>query len=165
MGTAEMNLFIVDTDYRMSNDLKQYLSNRFGKYLNISKFQTGESCLKQINNETKLVILGFYLKGKDGNAILKSIKEINPDTEVIIHTSSEDVGTAIESYRNGALDYVLKGQGDKKHIGNIVLQILTYPIRIMVREFGISKFLAIFLLTFFTMALIVVFVLKAFVFV
>jgi two-component system, NtrC family, response regulator AtoC len=160
MNTQEMNLFIVDGDHQMVNKLKQYLDKRFGRDLNISTFDNGESCLEKIDVDTKLVILSYFLKGKNGNDILKSIKDINPATEVIMHTSSHDVGIAIESFRGGARDFVIKGVKSKSKITFIVHQVITYPIRMMVREFGINKFLAMFLLTFTSMALAVYVILK-----
>ncbi|MDP1743951.1 MAG: hypothetical protein Q8L90_00125, partial [Bacteroidota bacterium] len=76
-------------------------------------------------------------------------------TEVIMLSNNEDIGLAIETFRAGAKDYVIKGQGSWKKITSLVNLIITEPIRIMVREFGVSKFTAIFLMTFITMGLAV----------
>ena len=90
-----------------------------------------------------------------GTDVLKSIKKINPKTEVIMLSCNEDMGVAIDSFRKGATDYVVKGDKAWKKITHIVRDIITYPIRILVQEFKVSKFVAIFLLTFITMGIIV----------
>lgn len=155
MKTQGLNLFIVDDNSLVLSALRNYLDNRFGKDLNITTFLSGENALKKIDKDTDIVILDYHLKNENGNEVLKSIKRINSKTEVIMLTSNEEVGVAIESFRIGASDYVIKGKSALKSISLLVNDIITYPIRIMVREFGISKFLAIFLLTFISVGIVV----------
>jgi DNA-binding NtrC family response regulator len=155
MQTQGLNLFIVDDNTSMVTALKQYLINRFGISVQISTFSDGESCLEKVDEKTHIVILDHFMQGKNGVEILKSIKTINPKTEVIMLSSNEDMAVAIESFRAGATDYVVKGPSSWKKITKLVNHIITAPIRIIVKEFGVSKFMAIFLLTFVTMGIVV----------
>ncbi len=159
METQKLNLFIVDDNKSLVAALKQYLQNKFEENINISTFYDGESCLEKINQYTDMVILDHFLNGKNGLEVLKEIKEINPKTEVIMLTSNEDIALAIESFRAGATDYVVKGPSSWKKLTKLIHHVITEPIRIIVREFGVSKFMAIFLLTFLTMGAVVFFVL------
>jgi len=162
METQAINLFIVDDNQSMVSNLKQYLQSRFGNVLKISTFNDGKSCLKKVDDATDIVILDGYLNGESGLDVLKSIKEINDKTQVIMLSSNEDIAMAIDSFRMGAKDYVVKGSpGSMKRVGRLIGRILTGPIRIIVREFGVSKFVAIFLLTFVTMGIVVLCVLQA----
>jgi len=155
MKTQGTNLFIVDDDNLMAMALEQSLKGRFGNGISITIFNDGESCLEKVNKETDIVILDYFLDGKDGLEILKSIKTANSKTEVIMLTCNEDIMLAIETFRAGAADYVLKGRGSWKKITKLVNHIITEPIRMIVREFGVSKFVATFLLTFVTMGIVV----------
>ncbi len=150
------NLFIVDDNKLLVADLKNFLHNRFGVSVNITTFYDGESCLKKVDKETHIVILDYQMGGENGLDILKKIKEINLKTEVIMLSGSEDMAVAIESFRIGAKDYVIKGGKSWRKLNKIVNLILTEPIRIMVREFGVSKYVAIFILTFVIMGGLVV---------
>ncbi|MDF2449034.1 MAG: hypothetical protein K0R26_1538 [Bacteroidota bacterium] len=150
-----INLFIVDDNKLVLTDLKFYLQNRFGKELNISTFTTGEGCLEKVNKNTNIVILDYFLGGRNGVEILKEIKQKNPKTEVIMLSSNEDVALAVQAFKNGATEYVIKGQGAVRKISKLIYKIVTEPIRILVKEFGISKFMAIFLLTFTTIGVVV----------
>jgi len=114
METQGINLFIVDDDKLMVTALKTFLQNRFGMSVKISTFNDGDSCLKKVNNETEIVILDYSMEGKNGLETLRSIKDINPKTEVIMLSGNEDVAVAVESFRMGAKDYVIKGQGSWK---------------------------------------------------
>jgi DNA-binding NarL/FixJ family response regulator len=155
MNTQGLNLFIVDDNALMLTGLKNYLTTRFGKDLCITTFLTGESALKKIDSTTNIVILDYYLENENGNEILKSIKEINPKTEVIMLSGNEDMGVAIDAFRKGATDYVVKGDKAWKKISHVILDIITYPVRILVQEFKVTKFVAIFLLTFVVMGIAV----------
>ena len=156
MKTQGLNLFIVDDNKLMVTTLKHYLQNRFGFDLNISTFNDGESCLAKVDKETNIVILDYFMEGKNGLEVLESIKTINPKTEVIMLSNNEDVALAIKAFRAGATDYVVKGPSSWKKITKLVSHVITAPIRLMVKEFGISKYMAIFLLTFVTMGIVVI---------
>jgi DNA-binding NarL/FixJ family response regulator len=159
MQAQGINLFIVDDNKLVLTDLKLYLQNRFGSDLNISTFNSGEGCLEKVSENTNIVILDYFLGGKNGLEILKLIKKKNPKTEVIMLSSNEDIALAIQSFKNGASDYVIKGHGAVKKITKLIYKVITEPIRIIVREFGVSKFVAIFLLTFTTVGIVVAVVL------
>ena len=160
MNSQGMNLFIVDDNKLMVSGLKQYLLNRFGKTLNISTFYTGESCLEKIDQKTNFVILDYLLDGKNGNEILKSIKTINPKTEVIMISSNEDVGTAIESFRSGATDYLIKSDTVWRKLIPHIHRTIAEPLRRMGKEYGSTKFTALFFVVFLLIGLVVWVVLK-----
>lgn len=155
MDTHITNIFIVDDNKIVLATLKQALENRFNSNVQVSTFQDGESCLEKLNQVTHVVILDYYLEGENGLEILKKIKEKNPDTQVIMLSSNEDVLLAIETFRQGAKDFIIKDRNAIGRVGKLIQNIVTAPIRILVREFGVSKFMAIFLMTFLTMAIVV----------
>lgn len=160
MTTQGLNLFIVDDNLLSLTSLRDYLDIRFGKDLNISTFLSGAKALEKVDKNTGVVILDYDLKGENGNVVLQSIKKINPKTEVIMFSSNEEIGVAIDSLRKGASNYVVKDDTGRRKISNLVLNIITYPVRILVQEFGVTKFVAIFILTFVIMAVVVYLALK-----
>jgi DNA-binding NtrC family response regulator len=155
METQGLNLFIVDDNITLLTALELYLKNRFGAGLAISTFVDGETCLEKVDKETHIVILDYFLEGKNGLEVLKSIKAINPKTEVIMLTGNENIALAIESFQAGAKGYVIKGQGSWWKLTQMINRIITEPIRAMVREYGVPKFMIIFFATFITMGLVV----------
>lgn len=161
MENQEINLFIVDDDKFTVTALKHYLQNRFKFGVKVSTFYDGESCLKKVDKKTDIVILDYFMEGKNGLETLKAIKMINPKTEVVMLSSNEDMSLAVETFRVGATDYVIKGKGSSEKIIGLVNYIITKPLRFIVREFGVSKIVAIFLLTFAMMAVVVLCMLYA----
>jgi DNA-binding NtrC family response regulator len=151
MNISALNLFIVDDDALMAAGLRNHLTGRFGTEVNISIFPTGRSALRRVDNKTHLVILDYFLEGENGNDILRAIKIISPKTKVIMFSSNEDITAAIASFRSGATDYVLKGDNGWKKITSLVYKAISYPVRLMVKEFGVNTYLAVFLVTFLAM--------------
>lgn len=135
METQELNLFIVDNNRSTVSSLKNYLQTRLGTEVKISIFNDGESCLKKIDHLTRIVIIDYLMKGINGLEVLKLIKAINPRTEVIMLSNNEDVAVAIDTFRAGANDYVVKGKSSWKKLSKIIDIIITKPVKVIVRGF------------------------------
>ncbi len=160
MNGKTINLFIIDDNKLSLLGLKNSLNDRFGSILHISTFTSGKSAMEYIDKNTSIVILDYYLEGENGNEVLNSIKKINPKTEVIMLSSNEDMVVAIDSFRKGAKDYLVKGGGAFKKLVPLIYHKITEPIRKMGQEYGLKKLIAIFISVFAVMALIVGILLK-----
>lgn len=160
METDKFQLFIVDDDNTMALGLEKHISNKFGNIFNVSVFNSGALALKNLTAQTGMVILDYELKGENGNEVLKAIKLKNPKTEVVMLTSNEDIYVAIESFKKGAMDYIIKNDRAWKKINSTILTVLMYPVNILIREFGVNKYLAIFLLVFLVMGAGVFYIMK-----
>ena len=60
-----------------------------------------------------IVITDIKMPGMDGIQVLEKIKELDPDTEVIIITGHGDIDNAIESLKYGASDFINKPVRDE----------------------------------------------------
>ena len=150
-----MNLFIVDENESMMTGLRSYLDKAYGRDVAISTFTSGDKALEKVNKDTGIVIMDCCMIDKNGHDLLYSIKKINPKTKVVIHSSNESTKVVIDSFRNGAIEYIVKGDRSSVKIGKSVYSIITYPLRVMIGEWKFSKYFAIFILTFSVMAIIV----------
>src|SRR5208283_1724051 len=69
----------------------------------------GTDALKAIQAEIfDLVISDMKMPGVDGIGVLKTIKEISPETVVIMVTAFATAETAVEAMKLGASDYIIK---------------------------------------------------------
>jgi len=74
----------------------------------VKEAATAAAALEQMAEEVDLVLLDFRLPDADGMNVLRRIKEVSPDTLVILMTAYSTVQNAVEAMRLGAYHYVNK---------------------------------------------------------
>jgi PAS domain S-box-containing protein len=71
--------------------------------------QSGAEGLAAFENKKPAIVLtDIKMPGMDGIEVLKKVKGINPDVEVIIITGHGDIENAIEALKYGASDFITK---------------------------------------------------------
>ena len=106
MEKSEFNILIVDDEINIRESLKIILETEGYKVLTA---ESGESGIKEFqNNRIDLVLLDLKMKGMSGEETLKKIKELNPDTMVVILTGHATLDSSIEAIKYGAYDYLKK---------------------------------------------------------
>jgi PAS domain S-box-containing protein len=76
--------------------------------------QSGAEGLAAFENENPAIVLtDIKMPGMDGIEVLKKVKDINPDAEVIIITGHGDIENAIEALKYGASDFITKPVRDE----------------------------------------------------
>jgi signal transduction histidine kinase len=75
----------------------------------VNTADNGNTALERYrNDQPDLVLTDIKMPGLDGIDLLRRIKELNPDTEVIMITGHGDMDLAIRSLKYGAADFVTK---------------------------------------------------------
>ncbi len=123
MATNKRYLFLVDDEPIQNEMLKDYLSERF--LYDIKTFESGEDMLKSLDLDPEIVVLDYHLSAhlpnaKNGVEILKEIKTLRPDTQVIMLSGQDKIDVAVDSMKYGAYDYVVKGATGFSRTENIM---------------------------------------------
>jgi len=75
----------------------------------VDEAASGEEALDMIaRHEYEVILTDIRMPGLSGVDLLKRIKDISPDAIVILMTGYASLGTAVESLRLGAHDYLIK---------------------------------------------------------
>lgn len=103
-------IFVVDDD----PFINMLLVKRFSSdgYL-MQSYESGEECLKEMDKAPDLVILDYLFIGQNkkfmnGMEVLDKIKELKPDTPVIMLSGQDNGEVVLELARKGIDDYVIK---------------------------------------------------------
>jgi len=99
-------ILVVDDEHDVCDFVKNFFEERGYSVLTALDGDTALDLMKKERPE--LVLLDIKMKGMDGIAALKHIKDIDKDVKVIMVTALEDPGKVDEACRLGACDYITK---------------------------------------------------------
>ena len=117
-------IFIVEDDPFYANLLEQEIKkSRIGK---VETFHSGENFLDNLFKMPDIVLLDHNLGTMSGIDILKQIKSVNPNIQVIFLSAQEKMNVAIQSLKYGAYDYVEKSESAIRRVKDLIKKIIKY---------------------------------------
>jgi DNA-binding response OmpR family regulator len=90
----------------------------------VTIFHSGEECLNQLYKNPDIIVLDYMLGSMDGIEVLKQVKSINPDIQVIFLSAQDDIHVGINSLKYGAFDYVMKDDDAHLNVSLAITKIL-----------------------------------------
>jgi len=124
-GVHKKRVCIVDDDEMLTMMLEDHLAKNPSYF--IETFATGEEFLKVLEDEEMpdIIILDFNLdsvqpQAMNGLDILKRIKAHNKKIKVIMYSSQEQYGKALQTIANGAVEYIIKDNGAFEKIDHLI---------------------------------------------
>ncbi len=110
---SKIKIFLVDDDAVFL----KLLEIEFHKHddFDIKTYATGELCIEHLVLKPDVIVLDYNLDGIDKDAMngmttLDKIKAFNPNIHVIILSSQDKMGVALDCMYHRALDYVMKSE-------------------------------------------------------
>jgi CheY-like chemotaxis protein len=103
---AHKNILVIDDEVAVNNNIRKILQK---KGYHVDQAVTKDEALASIASHTyMLILLDLKIPGVQGLELLKSIRDNNPQTKVIMITGYASIETAVEAARMGAVDYLPK---------------------------------------------------------
>lgn len=112
-----MSVMIVDDDRELLEIYKKIFNlNGF----NVVTCENGESALNVIKEgKISVVVSDIIMPRMNGIELLKKIKALSPDTEVIMLTAEGSISGAVEAVKEGAFSYLIKPADIEELLSNI----------------------------------------------
>ncbi|MEM9052185.1 MAG: response regulator [Bacteroidota bacterium] len=121
----QKRICIVDDDEMLSMMLEDYLTQNPSYF--IDTFPTGEDFLETLEDEhtPDVIILDFNLDSHQPDAmngleVLKKIKAHDRKMRVIMYSSQEQYGKALQTISAGAVEYIIKDNGAFQKIAKLL---------------------------------------------
>jgi len=102
----EEKVLLVDDEKDFLDALGERMENRG---MNVSTTTSAKEAVKKVQEESyDAIVLDLQMPEMDGIEVLKAIKKINPDMQVILLTGHATVEKGIEAMKLGAMDLIEK---------------------------------------------------------
>src|SRR4030095_14283899 len=121
------SIFIVDDD-NMQASMLQYSLSKYSTFT-VQIFNSGEDCLKHMDQKPQIIFLDYYFDQVGSNAmngieILKELKAKYPDTEVVMFSGQDKIEVAVNTIKYGAFDYIVKSESAFHRSENVIFNII-----------------------------------------
>jgi DNA-binding NtrC family response regulator len=118
MSEKAFKIFVVEDDEWYGRLLVHTLS--LNPDYEIQLFSTGKDCLENIHQAPDVVTLDYRLPDMKGLDVLKQIKEINDEIQIILISEQDDIEVVVTLLQNGAYDYIVKSRDIRERLLNTV---------------------------------------------
>ncbi len=102
---ANATVLVVDDEALVRWSLRERLTR---EGFNVLEAGTATAALEQAGETVDLILLDYRLPDSDGLVVLRKVKELYPDTLVILMTAHSTVENAVEAMKLGAFHYINK---------------------------------------------------------
>lgn len=86
---------------------------------NVTLFQSGKEFIQSFPEDVDVVTLDYRLPDVTCEQVIKQIKRLQPETNIVIISAQEDIATAVELVKKGAYDYIVKNEETKDRLRNV----------------------------------------------
>jgi hypothetical protein len=146
------HIFIANRNPARLKELSNLVTNRFGSLFSIRIFNDNNSAVNAIDDKTEIIIFDNSIESDNKEVTLMTMKNSFPGIISIMRTSNEDIQMAVDDYCKRKSFYLFRKGKTWERISPF-LYTITKPIRYLVREFYVRKFLLVFLITFLLMGI------------
>ncbi len=120
-------IMLVDDDFIFLEMLKESLTEIDD--IEIFTAKTGEECVENIDSSFKIIVLDYFLNlenpdAQNGLEILKQVKQIVPEINVIVLSGQEDGNLVYDFVRESVASYVVKDSNAFDNVHRSIREIL-----------------------------------------
>src|SRR5690349_507056 len=113
-----VKIFVVEDDQFLGNLIKTSLEKM--NNVEVTHFLTPDECLNNLNQRPDVVTIDYMLPGMNGEQLLEKIKNYDDRIQCIMVSGQEKIDVVINTYKKGAVDYIIKNETAIVNIENAV---------------------------------------------
>ncbi len=116
-----IKIFLVEDDPYYAKLLHYHLGANPENYIEV--FDNGCDLLSNLYRNPDIISLDYGLPDINGKEVLEKIKEFNLNIPVVMVSGQGELAVAVELFKIGAYDYIIKGEDTKERLWNAVERI------------------------------------------
>jgi polysaccharide export outer membrane protein len=89
----------------------------------VSLFNSLKECLKNLQDSPDIIFLDQALIEQDGQESIREIKYRHPGLYIVVFSTNSNMKMIVEAFKQGAFDYLIRGEKDMQMIGIVLREI------------------------------------------
>ncbi|MDF2447808.1 MAG: regulator [Bacteroidota bacterium] len=118
MSLKTFTVFVLEDD-EWYNKLLAHTISLNPDYL-VKSFFSAKDLFKSIHEKPEVITLDYRLPDTTGEEVLEKIKQLSPESEVIVISEQDNIATALNLLKSGAYDYLVKEKNIKDRLLAII---------------------------------------------
>lgn len=115
---SQFRVFVVEDDVWYAEFLKHVLE--LNPDTIVERYENARDCLKNLDHAPDLITMDHQLPDMKAADLFREVRQKLPDVAFIIISAQENINIAVELLKEGAFDYILKGEDTKNRLWNSV---------------------------------------------
>ena len=113
-----VSIYVVDDDVTYCSAIGHYLS--LNPDYRVKTFNSAKALKASLHENPDIITLDYSMPDTKGDDLLEFVRQENPETQVIIISGQEDIKVAIDLFKKGAHDYIVKDEDAKQRLWMVV---------------------------------------------
>ena len=114
MSREAVTIFVVDDDVVYCSSIAHYLS--LNPDYKVKTFFSAKDFINNLHDKPDIVTLDYSLPDMKGDAALSQVIEASPETKTIVISGQEDIQVAIDLFKKGVHDYIVKNADTQQRL-------------------------------------------------
>lgn len=115
---SQFRVFVVEDDVWYAEFLKHVLE--LNPDTIVERYENGRDCLKNLDRKPDMITMDHELPDMKAADLFREVRQKSPDVAFIIVSAQENINIAVELLKEGAFDYIVKGEDTKNRLWNSV---------------------------------------------
>ena len=121
MSGQRIRVLVVEDDASYANLLTAALSGETARIFQVEWVETLQAGLAHLaNSSTDVVLLDLFLPDSNGLDTFERVRMHAPEVPIVVLTVLDDDAVALEAVRQGAQDYLVKGQVPAERLSRVI---------------------------------------------
>ena len=118
MSREVVSIFVVDDDVVYCSSIAHYLS--LNPDYKVKTFFSAKDFINNLHDKPDIVTLDYSLPDMKGDAALSQVIEASPETKTIVISGQEDIQVAIDLFKKGVHDYIVKNADTQQRLWMVI---------------------------------------------